>query len=379
MEISILDQSPVISGLSARRAIEETLALARRADELGYHRYWLAEHHAIAALADPCPEVLLARLGAETRRIRIGTGGVLLPYYSAFRTAESFRMLEALYPGRIDLGIGRAPGGDQRTALAVGGGSRGGVGGPSASPSADAASFPQQVWELTALLEGTLEEKTPRLQPEVDTVPEVWLLGSSDYSGALAAELGLPFAFAHFINPRGGDAVSRAYRETFKATEKRPRPRVIVCTFAIVAETDDEAERLAAPIDLRRLHMALNIDSPVPTARGSRAAPLQRRGAALCPRPARTSGHRGSQESKRRIANHGGALRGGRAHGPHHHRRLRLAPALLRATDRSVLAASRSRRALRASRSRARSCRRGSSPAHRRRAQASAARPRYGR
>ena len=104
----------MISGLGARRAIEETIALAHRADELGYHRYWLAEHHAIAALADPCPEVLLARLGAETKRIRVGTGGVLLPYYSPFRTAEAFRMLEALYPGRIDLGIGRAPGGDAR-------------------------------------------------------------------------------------------------------------------------------------------------------------------------------------------------------------------------------------------------------------------------
>jgi luciferase family oxidoreductase group 1 len=252
MKLSILDQSPVISGLGARRAIEETLALARRADELGYHRYWLAEHHAIAALADPCPEILLARLGAETRRLRVGTGGVLLPYYSAFRTAETFRMLEALYPGRIDLGIGRAPGGDARTAQAVGGGRF-----------PDAERFPQQVWELTALLEG--KHHPARLQPEVDTVPEVWLLGSSDYSGALAAELGLAFAFAHFINPRGGDAVARAYREMFKATETRPTAQVIVCTFAIVSETDDEAERLAASIDLRRLHMALNIDSPVPT------------------------------------------------------------------------------------------------------------------
>jgi luciferase family oxidoreductase group 1 len=252
MKLSILDQSPVISGLGARRAIEETLALARRADELGYHRYWLAEHHAIAALADPCPEVLLARLGAETRRLRVGTGGVLLPYYSAFRTAETFRMLEALYPGRIDLGIGRAPGGDARTAQAVGGGRF-----------PDAERFPQQVWELTALLEG--KHHPARLQPEVDTVPEVWLLGSSDYSGALAAELGLAFAFAHFINPRGGDAVARAYREMFKATETRPTAQVIVCTFAIVGETDDDAERLAASIDLRRLHMALNIDSPVPT------------------------------------------------------------------------------------------------------------------
>jgi luciferase family oxidoreductase group 1 len=252
MRLSILDQSPIISGLSARRAIEETLALARRADELGYHRYWLAEHHAIAALADPCPEILLARLGAETRRLRVGTGGVLLPYYSAFRTAESFRMLEALYPGRIDLGVGRAPGGDARTAQAVGGGRF-----------PDAERFPQQVWELTALLEG--KHHPARLQPEVDTVPEVWLLGSSDYSGALAAELGLAFAFAHFINPRGGDAVARAYREMFKATETRPTPQVIVCTFAIVGESDDDAERLAASIDLRRLHMALNIDSPVPT------------------------------------------------------------------------------------------------------------------
>ena len=252
MKLSVLDQSPVISGLGARRAVEETLALARRADELGYHRYWLAEHHAIAALADPCPEILLARMGAETKRIRVGTGGVLLPYYSAFRTAESFRMLEALYPGRIDLGIGRAPGGDQRTARAVGGGRF-----------PDASDFPQQVAELAALLEGS--HRPVRLQPEVDTVPQVWLLGSSDFSGALAAELGLPFAFAHFINPRGGDLVSRAYKDMFKATEKRTRPEVIVCTFAIVAETDDEAERLASSIDLRRLHMALNIDSPVPT------------------------------------------------------------------------------------------------------------------
>jgi luciferase family oxidoreductase group 1 len=257
MRLSVLDQSPVISGLGARRAIEETLALARRADELGYHRYWLAEHHAIAALADPCPEILLARLGAETRRIRVGTGGVLLPYYSAFRTAESFRMLEALYPGRIDLGIGRAPGGDARTAQAVGGGRR-----------PDAERFPEQVWELVGHLEGTLPADHPsrrvRLQPEVETAPQVWLLGSSDFSGALAAELGLRFAFAHFINAKGGEAVTRFYRDNFR--KAKHDAAVIVCTFLICGETDDEAERLAACIDLRRLHMALNIDSPVPTA-----------------------------------------------------------------------------------------------------------------
>jgi luciferase family oxidoreductase group 1 len=255
MLLSVLDQSPVIHGLGARRALEETIVLARRAEELGYHRYWLAEHHAIAALADPAPEVLLARLGAETRRIRIGSGGVLLPYYSAFRTAESFRMLEALYPGRIDLGIGRAPGGDARTAQAVGGGKF-----------PDAEHFPEQVWELVGHLQGSLPADHPfkrvRLQPEVDGVPQVWLLGSSDFSGALAAQLGLPFAFAHFINARGGDDVTRFYRDNYKGAGK---PNVIVCTFLICGETDEEAERLAASIDLRRLHMALNIDSAVPT------------------------------------------------------------------------------------------------------------------
>ena len=257
MRLSILDQSPIIRGHGARRAIEETLALARRADELGYHRYWLAEHHAIAALADPCPEMLVTRLGTESKRLRIGTGGVLLPYYSAFRTAESFRMLEALYPGRVDLGIGRAPGGDARTAHAVSG-----AGFP------DASRFPEQVQELVAHLDGTLPQGHPfhgvRVQPEVETRPEVWLLGSSDYSGVLAAELGLPFSFAHFINPRGGETVAQYYRSRFKPG-REARPRVMVCTFAICAESDAKAERLAAPIDLRRLHMALNVDSPIPT------------------------------------------------------------------------------------------------------------------
>jgi luciferase family oxidoreductase group 1 len=258
LKLSILDQSPVISGSSPAEAVRATLALARRADALGYERYWLAEHHAIAALADPCPEVLLARLGAETKRLRVGTGGVLLPYYSAFKVAEVFRMLEALYPGRVDLGIGRAPGGDQRTAHAVAGGH---------FPSAD--DFPQRVWELVGHLDGNLPEDHPhrrvRVQPGGEGAPQVWLLGSSDYSGALAAQLGLRFAFAHFINARGGDAVTRAYRAQFQPSARERAPSAIVCVFAICAESDAEAERLAASIDLRRLHMALNVDSPVPT------------------------------------------------------------------------------------------------------------------
>src|SRR5438477_7208335 len=193
MKLSILDQSPVLSGCSARRAVEETLALARHAEALGYGRYWLAEHHAIAALADPCPEILLARLAAETSRMRVGTGGVLLPYYSPLKVAEVFRMLEALYPGRIDLGLGRAPGGDLRTARAM-------AYGAGISPE----HFPTQVQDLAAFLDGELPSDHPfagvKAQPAGPGAPQIWLLGSSDYSGALASGLGLRFAFAHFIS-----------------------------------------------------------------------------------------------------------------------------------------------------------------------------------
>jgi len=257
LKLSILDQSPVIAGETPARALAETLALARRAEALGYSRYWLAEHHAIAALADPCPEILLARLGAETKTMRIGTGGVLLPYYSAFKVAEVFRMLEALYPGRVDLGIGRAPGGDARTARAVGGGRF-----------PDAENFPQQVWELAAHLDGTLPQDHPdhgvRVQPGGATAPEIWLLGSSDYSGLLAAQLGVRFAFAHFINARGGDVVMNAYRERFQPGRDRA-PHTLLCCFVVCAPTDEEAERRAKVVDLRRLEMAYNLDTPVPT------------------------------------------------------------------------------------------------------------------
>lgn len=258
IRLSVLDQSPVISGHSARQAIAETLALARHVESLGYHRYWLAEHHAVAAICDPCPEVLLARLGAETKRMRIGTGGVLLPYYSPFKVAEVFRMLEALYPGRVDLGIGRAPGGDARTARAVGGGRF-----------PDAEQFPQQVWELVGHLDGSLPADHPdrgvRVQPEGESAPEVWLLGSSDYSGALAAQLGLRFAFAHFISAQGGDAVMRDYRARYRPSQREPAPHALLCCFVICADTDAAAEQQARVMDLRRLEMALRLENPVPT------------------------------------------------------------------------------------------------------------------
>ena len=256
--IGVLDQSPVISGHAPAQAVAETIALAALADRLGYHRYWLAEHHAVAALADPCPEILAARVAAGTTRIRVGTGGVLLPYYSPLKVAEVFRMLEALYPGRIDLGIGRAPGGDMRTAQALSNG-----------PYADADRFPQQVRDLVGFLDGSLSSDNPyaavRAQPQGESSPEVWLLGSSDYSGWLAAQVGLRFAFAHFINPRGGDAVCRAYKERYRASAREPAPVSLLCVFVICAETAAEAERLAASVDLRRLHMATGIEALVPT------------------------------------------------------------------------------------------------------------------
>jgi luciferase family oxidoreductase group 1 len=257
MRLSVLDQSPVISGHTPAQAVHETIRLVRAAEQLGFHRYWLAEHHAIAALADPCPEILLARVAAETSRIRVGTGGVLLPYYSPFKVAEQFRMLEALSPGRIDLGIGRAPGGDQVTALAMGEGHYAG-----------AEHFPEQVQYLVAYLDGTLPPDHPfagvKAMPAGPTAPEVWLLGSSDYSGALAAQLGLRFAFAHFISADGGEAVMRDYKRRYQPSRRETAPQALLCVFVICAETEAEAERLAASIDLRRLNMDCGVNAPVP-------------------------------------------------------------------------------------------------------------------
>jgi luciferase family oxidoreductase group 1 len=264
MRLSVLDQSPIISGHSAARAIHETIRLAKAVEKLGYHRYWLAEHHSIAALADPCPEILLARLAAETTTLRVGTGGILLPYYSPFKVAEQFRMLEALYPGRLDLGIGRAPGGDRTTALAIGEGRYPG-----------AEHFAEQVQYLVAYLDDALPAEHPfaavKVMPEVPTAPRVWLLGSSDYSGALAAQLGLRFAFAHFISADGGEAVMREYRRRYQPSQREPGPHSLLCVSAICAESDAEAQRLAVSLDLRRLNMDHGVNAPVPSYEEARA------------------------------------------------------------------------------------------------------------
>jgi luciferase family oxidoreductase group 1 len=257
IKLSILDQSPIISGHTPAQAVHETIRLARAAEKLGYYRYWLAEHHSIAALADPCPEILATHVAAATSTIRVGTGGVLLPYYSAFKVAEQFRMLEALYPGRIDLGIGRAPGGDQMTALAMGEGCYPG-----------AENFPEQVQYLAAYLDDALPANHPfaavKAMPAGPAAPQIWLLGSSNYSGALAAQLGVRFAFAHFISAEGGDAVMRDYRLKYRPSSREPEPQTLLCVFVICAETAEEAEGLTASVNLRRLNMDYGVNAPVP-------------------------------------------------------------------------------------------------------------------
>jgi len=264
MLVSILDQSPIISGHTPAAAIHATVELAEAADALGFHRYWLAEHHAMKGLADPCPEILLGQIGPRTSRIRVGTGGVLLPYYSPLKVAEVFRMYEALFPGRVDLGIGRAPGGSLMTAKAM-----------NAEAFLGEDRFPTQVQELVGYLDDTLPPEYPfhmvKAMPAGPGSPEVWLLGSSDYSGALASYLGLRFSFAHFINAHGGDVVMRAYRSEFRASYRERRPYCMLAVFAICAPTQDEAEALAASIDLRRYQMTQGIDAPLATPAEARA------------------------------------------------------------------------------------------------------------
>src|SRR2546426_8656647 len=238
---SVLAQPPVRSGAPPADAIRETLALARRCDELGYTRYWLAEHHSTPALAGSAPEVLIGQVAAVTSGIRVGSGGVMLQHYSPLKVAESFRVLETLYPGRIDLGIGRAPGSDQLTARALGG-----PGMPEF--------FPKQVEALVAFVHGELPPEHPfatvRAMPTGPTAPELWLLGSSDQSAALAAHFGAAFSFAHFINAAGGAEITRAYAREFKPSPWLATPQASAAVFVVCAESHDEAERLAQSRDL---------------------------------------------------------------------------------------------------------------------------------
>jgi luciferase family oxidoreductase group 1 len=240
MLLSVLDQSPIPEGSTPAEALQRTLDLAELADSLGYQRYWVAEHHATPALACAAPEILIGAIAPRTKRIRVGSGGVMLPHYSPLKVAEVFSILCGLHPGRIDLGLGRAPGTDQHTIFAIHRDRRQGA----------PDDFPEQLAELLAYLEDDFPESHAfrRLAalPGGDERPDVWLLGSSPQSAIWAAGLGLPYSFADFINPTGA-AYAQAYRERFAPSRRREAAEVAVCVAALCAESDEEAVRLAAP------------------------------------------------------------------------------------------------------------------------------------
>lgn len=258
MRISVLDQSPISEGRTAQQALQETIALAKLADATGYYRYWLAEHHASTSLAGPSPEIMITRLAAETKRIRVGSGGVMLSHYSPLKVAENFKVLEALYPNRIDLGIGRAPGSDQLTAAALGYGSEIGI-----------EYFPARVADMVAFLTDTPPPTEAfakiKVSPKIDTIPETWMLGSSDQSALYAAKFGLAFSFAQFIVPDGGDRIMQAYRDLFEPSLLYKEPHGSIATFMICADSEEEAKRLGASRDLVMLRRARGVMAPFPS------------------------------------------------------------------------------------------------------------------
>jgi luciferase family oxidoreductase group 1 len=258
LRLGVLDQSPIRAGGTPADALSESIELAKFVERLGYGRYWLAEHHASAGLAGPSPEIMIARIAAETSRIRVGSGGIMLPHYSPYKVAENFRVLETLYPGRIDLGIGRAPGSDFATSRALAYGSPVG-----------ADYFPNMVQDLDGFLHDSLPVDHPfariRALPKTEGAPPIWMLGSSDYGGAYAAHFGIAFSFAHFINPHGGDQVVRAYFEKFQPSARLDRPTANIGVFVVCADTDEDAERIAATRDLQRLRADQGRHGPMPS------------------------------------------------------------------------------------------------------------------
>jgi luciferase family oxidoreductase group 1 len=261
MKLSVLDQSPVPAGFTPADALRNTIHIARAADSLGYERYWIAEHHAIETLASPAPEILIARVAAETSGIRVGSGGVLLPHYSPLKVAEVFRMLHAMYPGRIDLGLGRAPGSGGLEAYALQ---------RDRSKRHQASDFPEQLTELLAFLHHDFPPEHPfsriKVSPEMPGAPDVWLLGSSTWSAAVAAQFGLPYAFAHFIGPEQTAVSLMHYRSNFRPSKFLREPRAIVALGAVCADTDAEAVRLSASTKslIRRIRLG-GERRPVPT------------------------------------------------------------------------------------------------------------------
>ena len=255
LRLSVLDQAPIPQGSSGGDALRNSLDLARLTDRLGFCRYWVAEHHATPMLACASPEVLIGPIAEATERMRVGSGGVMLPHYSPLKVAESFSMLAGMHPGRIDLGLGRAPGSDQRTAYALQRDRR------TLAPD----DFPQQLAELMGYFEETLPADHPfaalaATLPGRPEVPQMWLLGSSPQSSVWAADQGLPYMFADFISPRGADIMG-GYRSQFQPSARCPEPRSAIAVSAICAPSDEEAWRLSA--SWRLASLALRSGAPI--------------------------------------------------------------------------------------------------------------------
>jgi luciferase family oxidoreductase group 1 len=262
MKLSVVDQSPISSGSNAAEAFQHTIELAQLADRLGYERYWIAEHHATKSLASPAPEIMITRVAAETKRIRVGSGAVLLPYYAPMKVAETFMVLHTLYPGRIDLGLGRAPGGGGLEAYALR---------RDRSERQLGDDIGEQLAELLAFLAHGhgFPEDHPfariHLSPDMPGGPEVWMLGSSHWSAHAAAQLGLPYAFAHFINPDPTRDALATYRSRYAEAEWPDPPRTILALGVLCADTDEEAGYLATPMRLRRRLPGTGISGPIPS------------------------------------------------------------------------------------------------------------------
>jgi luciferase family oxidoreductase group 1 len=259
LKLSVLDQSTANAGASPDVAIRETLALARHCEALGYHRYWVSEHHNRDSIVGTAPEVLIAAIAATTTRIRVGSAGVMLPHYSALKVAEQFRVLEAIAPGRIDLGVGRAPGSDRMTALAL-------------NPVVNAAEeFPRQVHELRAWVCGEpLDEGHPfaaiTAHPQGPTCPELWILGSSDYGAQLAAHFGLPYAYAYFFTEgRGTEDALSLYRRNYRPSARHPTPQATICVWALAADSEAEARHLLKTREFWRVGFEKGLRQPLVT------------------------------------------------------------------------------------------------------------------
>ncbi len=258
MKLSVLDQSTAADGVPAAQTLRDTVELAVFAEELGYHRFWVSEHHNHPAINGTAPEILMAAISQRTSRIRLGSAGVMLPHYAPLKVAEQFRVLESLAPGRIDLGLGRAPGGDGLTSMAL-------------NPNAheDANNFPSNVRDLMAWVSGdplpsSHPFKSIVAHPETNTAPEIWMLGTSDYGASVAAHFGIPYCFAHFITD--GQGVKQAltlYRDNYQPSERFPKPHATVCVWALAADTTEEAEVLFSSRAYNKVRRSLGDLRPI--------------------------------------------------------------------------------------------------------------------